>query len=483
MSLTKAIISITILLVSSCVSAADKVIIIGGGPYPTESQASIEINTKWIIDVINKRTSAKITDILYTDGNNPAVDVYRHVENSPDISAYEPLARVYGKQRENSEEFYSSKIENNNGPITHASVVNALKSGFNSLGTSDTLFLIFQGHGNANLKNFNANYFYLLGDDKLTVTDLGKLISGAPQHSTIRFLFPQCYSGAFTNLMYRDQNPQKGLTPANVCGFTAQRNDLPSEGCTPSVNTDTYRDYSSYLFSALSGNTIDGKPLSGNPDINHDGHVSLREAHLYTLGHAFSVDYSRATSEDYVEHWLPWYLKWIPDNSEPDNIYMHIAAEIASQYNLSGHGNALIHNVSLRMTQLDSELDTIENSRRDLTTAIRKAQSSLKHELSRQWPQLDLPYTLQYSQLVYHNLDEINHFIRNQKYYPDLVMNQDKDAELETRSLNARRELAQMLKILRMRKLGRTLELFNRYASDLQKTEYSRLVTCEDAKL
>ncbi|MBI1424796.1 MAG: hypothetical protein GC149_15225 [Gammaproteobacteria bacterium] len=477
------IVSIFILAVSTYVSAANKVIIIGGGPYPAESQASIEINTKWIIDVINQHTSAKITDILYTDGNKPGVDVYKHVENNPDILLYEPLARVYGKQRENSEVFYSSKIENNIGPITHASVVNALNTGFSSLGSGDALFLIFQGHGNANLKNPNANYFYLLGDDKLTVSELGKLISHAPQDSTIRFLFPQCYSGAFTNLMYKEQNSKNSLTKANICGFTAQRNDLPSEGCTPSVNTDTYRDYSSYLFSAISGKTIDGKPLSGNPDLNHDGHVSLREAHLYTLGHAFSVDYSRSTSEDYLEHWLPWYLKWIPNSSEPDNEYMRIASEIAAKNNLNGKGNTLIQGVNAKMSQLDSELEKIEGARRDLAGAIKSAQSSIKKDLSRQWPQLDLPYTAQYSQLLHHKLNEINLYIKNHKSYPDLVKNQNKDAVLETRFLNTRRELAQMLKILRMRKLGRTLELFNSYASDSQKAEYRRLLNCEDTRI
>jgi hypothetical protein len=477
------IITILLLTVSTWATAVNNVILIGGGPYPDESQVSIENNTKWIIKNIKSHTSARISKVLFTDGNSPGVDVYKIIPNNSKILLYEPLARVYGKQLQNSEVYYSSNIDRNDGPATHASVVNAIKSGINALGEKDALFLIFQGHGNYNSKNINANYFYLWNDGKLTVSELGKLISKAPQNSTIRFLFPQCFSGAFTNLMYKNQSARNGLIRANICGFTAQRNDLPSEGCTPSIDKESYRDYSTYMFSALFGKTIDGRPLSANPDINHEGTVTLREAHLYTLGHAISIDYSRSTSEDYLQNWLPWYLKWIPDSSVPDNVYMKIANTIASKYKLKDKSNSLIHNVANMMRQLDTELDTNRKTRHKLETDIKHIQSSIRQELSRRWPQLDTPYTTQYNQLLNTNINEISSFIEHHKYYSELATKQNKVEELQSEALDTRRKLTQVYKILRMMKLARTLQLFKKYASDTEKAEYSRLVTCEDAKL
>lgn len=475
--------TIAIASVSTSALAANKVIIIGGGPYPRESQVSIELNTKWIIDGIKGFPSEKITKILYTDGNNPHVDVYKHTTINDQNKLYEPLARVYGKERNNTNVFFSSKINGNSGPTTYKSVVTALSSSFQYLRAGDSIFLIFQGHGDYNPNNTNNNYFRLWNDGKLTVTDLGNLMSGIPKHTTVRFLFPQCFSGSFTNLMYKQLDPKKGLTNSNICGFVAQRADLTSEGCTPSIETSTYRDYSSYLFSALFGRTIDGKPLTVNPDINQDGSVSLREAHLYTLGHAYSVDLSASTSEDYLRNWLPWYFKWIPDNSEPDNIYMKTASTIAARYKLAGTGNLLIQSIAKKMKQLNARLDKDADIRHSLANEIKMIQRSMRRDLSRRWPQLASPYTAQYIQLLKNDIAEIDQYIEKHNNYSELVRKQNKEMALTSSDLNTRRDLVQMLKILRLRKLGRTLALFNKYATDHEKTEYARLVNCEDEKL
>lgn len=471
------------LCLSAYAQASSSILIIGGGPYPKESQASIEINTKWIIDVLKQHAAGEISRILYTDGNAPGVDVYRIGGNDPKLASYEPLARVYGKEADNSHEFYSSRIAQNSGAATYESVVAVFKSTFAALKDKDEVFIVFQGHGGYSAKNPNNNFLRLWNDGKLTVTELGKLMTGAPQTATLRFLFPQCHSGAFTNLMYQGQSYKNRLTQTNICGFTAQRQDLGSEGCTPSIETKSYRDYSSYLFSAVNGKTIDGAPLSADPDMNHDGSVSLREAHLYALTHAFSVDYSRATSEDYLENWLPWYLKLTPDTSEPENVYMTIASTIAAKYELPGNGATLLANMATRMRALESVLDDNKKTRDELSKSINQAQQTIRQELSKHWPQLDAPYTAKYNGIVPDALAAIVAFIKQQPPYPALAANQHKLAELTASDLNTRRELVQLLKVLRMRKLGRTLALFNQYATAEEKTEYMRLVSCEDARL
>jgi hypothetical protein len=114
-----------------------------------------------------------------------------------------------------------------------------------------------------------------------------------------------------------------------LCGFVATSEDRGSEGCTASIDTSAYRDYSSYFFSAIHGMTINGENLAVNTDLNNDGAVTLKKAHIYILSNALAIDLSRSTSDDYLVQWQPWYFSWVPELSEPDNLYSDISRRIA----------------------------------------------------------------------------------------------------------------------------------------------------------
>src|SRR4030042_648641 len=51
------------------VQAADHVWIVGGGPNLGSSQAQIELNVNWVIQVLNSSPGARQLHIYYTDGN------------------------------------------------------------------------------------------------------------------------------------------------------------------------------------------------------------------------------------------------------------------------------------------------------------------------------------------------------------------------------------------------------------------------------
>ena len=88
----------------------------------------------------------------------------------------------------------------------------------------------------------------------------------------VRFVFTQCYAGAFARLA---PGPD-----GNRCGFLAESEDREAEGCAAGVDAGDYRDYTTYFFAALSGRTRLGGLLPVNPDLDGDGQVSLYEAHL-----------------------------------------------------------------------------------------------------------------------------------------------------------------------------------------------------------
>jgi len=82
-------------LCGACVTdaAADEAIIIGGGYSLLSSQGQIELNVQYAKDTLN--ASGVSTTTFFTDGANPASDVFIQHQNPLDASM-EPLSRVFG---------------------------------------------------------------------------------------------------------------------------------------------------------------------------------------------------------------------------------------------------------------------------------------------------------------------------------------------------------------------------------------------------
>lgn len=463
-------------------SASPQVVLIGGGPTPGDSQASIELNTRWIRDVILRHDPDRVMQLYFTDGNDSGPDVRSWSPEQGEAEIMQPLARVFGSARDNGVFYYSSHIADDAGTTSLEHVSDSLRSVFGGLSNQDELLLIYQGHGGWKADT-NNNYLRLWGETHMTVTELEGLMSEAEPGATIRFFLPQCFSGAFSRLVYKDAEVSKGLAAGNRCGFLAQQEDSESEGCTDSVNTGDYRDYSSYFYSALDGKTMGGAGLSGDPDRNADGTITLLEAHYYALGHALSVDYSRSTSQDYLENWQPWYLRWLAIPAAPDNAYSEIAEVIARRFGVGGEKGSVSAAVAMRMKSLDRKIAGLEEEQQSLRKAIKKYQKDIQRVLSVQWPEIRMPYTNGFRVLVENNRAEIQQAVITHESYSDLVTSQDREIEVENNLLDARRERVQMDKIIWMKDLARTLEKFRIFASDREKSEYARLVRCEDAPL
>lgn len=483
MKLHKRILTLVFIMIPWSLYGSQQVIIIGGGPTPKESQVSIQLNTQWIVDIINQHDPKLISHLFFTDGNQAGVDVNKRKITGNEYEILKPLAAVYNMDAENGEQYYSSMVASNVESADERNVTNKLQYVFSHLRKGDELLLIFQGHGGYKRTDTSGNYLRLWNDTRMTVTQLEALMSEADPESTIRFVLPQCFSGGFSKLIYKNAHVENGIAKGNRCGFLAQNEHQGSEGCTPSVNTDTYRDYSSYLFSAIAGKTISGNNINDNPDANNDGIVTLKEAHIYTLMNAFSVDYSRSTSDDYLEHWQPWYLKWMPDISEPENIYSEIYSGIAKRFNLEVDAEHLVSVVADRLKMFEKKNSDNKLMKKKLINEIQESQKNIQAELATNWPQLQKPYTAQFREILINEITEINDFIIKQDDYSGLVDNLQKLNSLDSELLDIRRNIIQMLKILRMRNMARLLNQFETYADNNEKAEYEKLLRCEDTRL
>ena len=209
----------------------------------------------------------------------------------------------------------------------------------------------------------------------------------------IRYVFAHDHSGSFHRLAYKD--PVNGLALADTrhCGFTSTTAYGKAETSTLSSDIADYTDYAAVFFSALNGYEIDGEIISRFPDLNEDGVTSLREAHLYTLEEARSIELSLSSSEDYLMRWQPWYLRWQPASKRlPNNEYTRIYRDLASALNIGLEGN-VAREIRQRQNATLAELQTLQLQHNKRLHRIKQLQGSLKSMAVRQWPALTAPYT------------------------------------------------------------------------------------------
>ena len=468
----------------SSAHALDHVWIVGGGPNPGHSQAQIEFNVNWVIQVLNNTAGARQLHVYYTDGSTGGRDVVLWQPPRESKDSLQPLARVFGEQGPNGERFYASKILHVQGGTEASALKERLTQEFSELKPGDRALLIYNGHGLRDRNDPAGNTLRLWNDTRLSVREMDQVMSHIDPGVPVRFIFTQCYSGGFARLMRPQAQDTLSLGEANRCGFFAESEDRESEGCSASINVGDYRDYSTYFFAALQGRTRTGEDIGINPDRNRDNIVSLSEAHLFALSQAHNADLPRSTSEVFLERWQPWYLRWVDTGAEPENVYGSLAREVAKKNGLPESGPALIQELKTRRQALGRKMLELEKEEETLSQEIKLLQQEIKKEIGLRWPEALSPYTLNFIQFLKKDLDAAQNFILSQTRYPELVTKQDRQARLRYDEIsNLDRDITQLDKILRLRKQARLQSQFERHATEQERTWYQRLLSCEGQPL
>ncbi|GAB4510448.1 MAG: hypothetical protein Tsb0026_12290 [Sulfuricaulis sp.] len=468
---------------TSSAHALDHVWIIGGGPYPGHSQAQIEFNVSWVIQVLNTGAGARQLHVYYTDGSSSARDVVLWQSPAESRASLQPLARVFGEQGSNGERFYSHRVPNVLGGTEATELKVRLEKEFSELKPGDRALLIYNGHGLQDQNDSAGNTLRLWNDTRLSVREMDQIMSRIDPGVPARFIFTQCFSGGFARLMHPQAQDTLALGEANRCGFFAESEDRESEGCSASINVGDYRDYSTYFFAALNGRTRTGDTISANPDRNGDNVVSLYEAHLFALSQAHNADLPRSTSEVFLERWQPWYLRWLDTGAEPDNVYGKMAREVAKKNGLPESGPALIREMRTRRQAMAGEMIELETEQENLSQQIKALQKEIRKEIGLRWPEALSPYTLNFVQFLKKDLDAAQDFILSHSRYPELATKQARHAALYEEISQLDRDITQLDKVLRLRNLARLQGQFERHATAEERGWYQRLQSCEGLPL
>ena len=466
---------------SSYVYAENYVWIIGGGPYLKHSQSQIELNIKWAIKTIKNKNSR--IKVFFTDGNDPAHDVMNYIVGGTN-KYIPPLDHIYGGSEENIKEFYNHSIPNVSGTTEYKHLQSILIKEFKKLDKNDRVLIFYNGHGGSDDENKAMNYLRLWNDSRMTVINFEKILSNIKPTIPTRFIMTQCYSGAFGNAIYKNANLKSHTLVGKRCGFMAEAYNRESEGCSGSLKIGDYRDYSTYFFAALSGKNRQNKPLKNNPDIDKNGYVNLYEAHLYTLENAYSTDLSRSTSEQYLENWEPWYLRWIGRSERTrKSHYFNLAIKIAKKNNIPDEFSSDIKFLSEERAMTDKIYNDYYSQDEAIKKQIKKIQNLIAISLEKTQQNLKKHYKNNFSEINSKIITTLNNEIKNNNKYIELRTLFEKRKKLVAPLLDAERKLTQIEKIIRMLKLAKLEQNFKIFASEDDYKNYNSLLSCEKLPL
>ncbi len=462
---------IALLLAGGAASADQKIIQIGGGNRIDNSQGQIEDNVIWLSGIL-KRSSDDVVN-FFAAGKDAVKDVSLYGDTARDPHL-EPITRVFDDRDAARLAFKSNQVPELSGSMVKEEVTPALERILDGVGEETDLLLIYNGHGGHNRQDERLNTLKTWRDGRLDVEEMDRILDRAPPQATVRFIFPQCYSGGFYYLIYDDPHSNR-LASQNRCGFFAESPFEESEGCSLDTNKEEYRDYSTYFFAPLNGATRNGEPLPLNPDLDGDGAVSFRESHLYALMVGESKDLSRSTSEMYLEAWEPWYLRWSREENR-DSTYWKIAEYIAQSRRLGLDGWKL----AAAKRRLQQAIDEVVRKQREHQDSIDEITEGIRGEVVLTWPEIEHPYTRGFLNLMQTQSAEVAAAIRELPDYARLVELQDGLSSLNAQELALERDKAQIDKIQRMKRLARLEKQFSRFAGDEEKGAFQRLLGCEN---
>lgn len=473
-SANAAVLALLAWLVAAPARAADHVWLIGGGYDPDSSQAQIEQNVLWVSQLLRAAPGKHRLRVYFDDGDDPGRDVKELVPlRGGDL---EPVRRLYAYGHTAGYRYRNHVLPRVDGGTERTSLTAQLEREIAGLKAGDRLLIVFNGHGTRSRRDPGGNRLWLWKGTSLDVRELDALLARVSPEARVRFVFTQCYAGAFARLA---PGPD-----GNRCGFLAEAEDRQAEGCAAGVDANDYRDYTTYFFAALSGRTRLGQPLPVNPDLDGDGQVSFYEAHLYALRVGESADLPRATSEDFLERWQPWYADWrsvlgLNSGVPPDNVYAGFAAELMTALGLPTQERALRRELRRLRTAEALESRKLQRRQRGLLGRIGAIQRDIRKIAAKRWPEIERLVREGNKGEGGTSLGDAAAFIRSQPRYAELAQAQDEHEANENALLASERRVTRLDKVERLRKLARLQARFENQAAATDRAAYEKLRTCE----
>ncbi len=355
----------------------------GGGPDPSSTQVSLEQDIELARDVLG---SGGV--VLFAGGPHAF-----GVQVLDDKRRGDPLLADLGDlfdPRDGRDAHYRLPALPMDGPATAARVRDALADALAN--GSDPLLFYFAGHGDKGDTPAGSS-IRLWGDGGLSVADLADLLDRQGKRREVRLVITSCYSGGFADVAFAGASPERGAAPTKRCGFFASEWDQPASGCDPDPERGHQEGYGIYFWHALRGEDRDGEPLPlALLDLDHDGKISLLEAHTRARIASTSVDVPTTTSER-------WLRQLAPPSGPAQAVSLPEEDAVIRQL---GKRLALADEAAVRQRhdQLSAALREAADTVARAEDEENDAYASLRIVLLQRWPALDDPWHPDFSATI-----------------------------------------------------------------------------------
>lgn len=273
---------------------------------------------------------------------------------------------------------------------------------------------------------FANNIMHLWKSTDMSVTEWTEKLDELSPDVPVVAVMVQCYSGGFGNFIFKKGNPANGLAEHPRCGFFSTVPDRVAAGCTPNINEADYREYSSYFFEALCGESRTGQSVT-SPDYDQDGRTSFLEAHAYTVLTARTIDIPVRTTDIFLRHASKTKGQdgLLTPNSPVDELLKHatvveksVIEGLSREFLLTGTDRADDVEKVIRQKR-DEKARTDSEVRRRRTTV-----SSIKREIGaavkKRWPVMASPWHPETARLISEEADALRQVIVEHPRYAEM---------------------------------------------------------------
>jgi hypothetical protein len=313
------------------------------------------------------------------------------------------------------------------------------------------------------------NSIALWGGRPLTVARLAELHEGHPR--ALHMVATSCFSGGFAELAFAHADEHAGPSKVPRCGLFAGTWDRETSGCDANPDRRAQESYGLHFIHALGKTDRAGKPLAPELiDFDHDGVVSLLEAHTRARIAAASLDVPTTTSERWLRSveagTAPIDRKLLPEDAA-------VTDQLGEALGLRDEGA-----VEARWKALEKKLDDLNDSMDDAEDGLDDANANLGSRLLERWPMLDDPFHPDFGNALRMDRDAIDDVLTHSPEATERTEAQGEVDRVDERLSSLEVEEARVLR------LRRAYETLHRAAALMRRggkaaRYYMELLTCE----
>jgi hypothetical protein len=341
----------------------------GGGSDPLSNQVSLAQDLE-----LARRSFAGPGMVLFASGANAPVAVVR-TEPREGAAVRLALTQVLGPAGAERIRYQPAPLAVD-APATRDMVLDALRRALQTNG--EPLLILAASHGEHG-EVARQNALALWGGWGASVEDFAELLDREESVRPTRLVVTACYGGGFAELAFVGADPQRGVRSPDHCGLFAAPWDDESSGCDPDADRVRQESFTIHFLSALRGEDRTGHKRP-TIDLDHDGKVSLLEAHAWARIHAHSFDVPTTTSERYLREYAPANELGRGNEPEERSVIAALSEELELEDERAARG---------KLRELEHILDDAAAQLDDAQSASDDTYSALRIALLERWPSLE----------------------------------------------------------------------------------------------